>query len=216
MAKRKKAFKVLDVETKCEPDDEPEEPRQPFYLKYKFELLLVLTLLVSFFIRLILATKINASTDEGIHLYESSLILKGLVPYKDFTYIRQPVAKYILVLFFMIFGQNLFAARLLNAVWISLSPKENKAGGMQGISLTGGSNGMFCNGFKAPKIRGKKVFMKKPVGSSIKSGYSSAFIYSFSRYWYSLCSDTPCPGHCPSLKSKISSTRPGTTVVGAL
>jgi 4-amino-4-deoxy-L-arabinose transferase-like glycosyltransferase len=120
MAKRKKAFKVLDVETKCDPEEDREEPRQPFYLKYKFELLLIVTLIVSFLIRLYLATKIIAATDEGVHLYESSLILKGLTPYKDFTYTRQPVAKYILAFFFMIFGQNLFTARLLNTVACSI------------------------------------------------------------------------------------------------
>jgi hypothetical protein len=120
MAKRKKAFEVLDVETKCDTEEDPEAPRQPFYLRYRFEIILALTLLVSFFIRLYSATRINAATDEGIHLYESALVLKGLVPYQDFQYTRQPVSKYILALFFKVFGQSLFTARLLNIVACSI------------------------------------------------------------------------------------------------
>lgn len=77
-------------------------------------------LFLSFIIKMILSFILTVHGDEGMYLYDASLILKGLRPHVDF-HTRSPVYITLLSMFMALFGQSVFVGRLLSAIASSIT-----------------------------------------------------------------------------------------------
>ena len=72
----------------------------------------ILILSLSLFLKIILSRILTVHGDEGMYLYDASLILEGLHPHVDF-HARSPVFLYFLSLFMFLFGKSVFVGRLV-------------------------------------------------------------------------------------------------------
>lgn len=77
--------------------------------------LILIILFFGFLIRLYRAFYSSFEYDEQFYLYDSCLITKGLVPFKDY-FARAPVYLLSQSIFFNIFGINYWAGRLLSVI----------------------------------------------------------------------------------------------------
>ncbi len=82
---------------------------------YTHKKILLTTIITSFIIKIILSLVLTVHGDEGMYLYDASLILKGQTPHIDY-YTRSPMYLYILSAFLFIFGETIFAGRLCSVI----------------------------------------------------------------------------------------------------
>lgn len=68
-------------------------------------------LILSIVLKIILSFVLTVHGDEGMYLYDSSLILKGMKPHVDY-HTRSPVYLYILSIFLLLCGKSVFIGRL--------------------------------------------------------------------------------------------------------
>lgn len=61
-------------------------------------------------------------SDDGSYALDAACILRGQVPYRDFTLVSTPAHSYVLALLYRIFGRDLMVERLWNAFILALCP----------------------------------------------------------------------------------------------
>ena len=81
----------------------------------KKEYVVISLLILNFVIKIILALVLTVHGDEGMYLYDASLIGKGLTPHLDY-HSRSPVYLYLLSVFFALFGKSVFVGRLCSII----------------------------------------------------------------------------------------------------
>ena len=77
--------------------------------------LVVLILSLGLLMRITLSRILTVHGDEGMYLYDASLILEGLHPHIDF-HTRSPVYLYILSSFMFLFGKSVFVGRMVSVL----------------------------------------------------------------------------------------------------
>lgn len=87
---------------------------------YKEIILLAFIIIFGFFYRFFMAHIAWIDADEGSYLYDASLLLKGLDPYKDY-FTRNPFYLGMLAVFIKLFGHNLLAGRLFSVITTTVS-----------------------------------------------------------------------------------------------
>ncbi len=88
-----------------------------FIRKYSFEIALLIGTLIYY---LFFVNKNLVTFDEGYFVHSAERILKGEIPYKDFSLQYGPVYFYLLAIFYKIFGTFIITGRFLNLTFCLL------------------------------------------------------------------------------------------------
>jgi len=83
------------------------------YIKEKYLIFTLLT--ISLILKFILSRVLTVHGDEGMYVYDASLILEGLKPHVDY-HTRSPAYLYILAAFLALFGKSIFIGRLCSII----------------------------------------------------------------------------------------------------
>jgi len=83
-------------------------------------LILIAVTIIGFVIRFIGAKIGSINLDEGIHLYDASLLTKGLMPFRDY-YTREPYYITLISFFVKTLGTNLLSTRLISVISATLT-----------------------------------------------------------------------------------------------
>ena len=90
------------------------------HLLQKPETTLFIVILSSFFLKLILAIFVGFQVDEGSYMYDSYLITRGYIPFKDYTS-RSPLFLLLLTVPIKLFGVGFLAGRLVIILFSTIS-----------------------------------------------------------------------------------------------